>query len=57
MHPENVMKRGYSITLFNGKAITNLEQLKEDDMVETLFIDGSILSEIRSIEKKLMNNE
>jgi exodeoxyribonuclease VII large subunit len=57
MHPENVLKRGYSITLFKGKAVTDVGQLKENDMVKTLFAEGSIRSEIKLIQKKNTDNE
>ena len=55
MHPENVLKRGYSITTFKGKAVTAVGELKENDIVETLFADGSISSEIKLIQKKITN--
>lgn len=51
MHPENVLKRGYSITMINGKAITRLREVKETDILHTLLIDGSIISEVKSIKK------
>jgi exodeoxyribonuclease VII large subunit len=57
MHPENVLKRGYSITMFKGKAVTEVGQLKENDMVDTLFAKGSISSEIKLINRKIANNE
>jgi exodeoxyribonuclease VII large subunit len=52
MQPENVLKRGYSITMFKGKAVTEVGQLKENDMLETRFAGGSISSEVKRIQKK-----
>jgi exodeoxyribonuclease VII large subunit len=57
MHPDNVLKRGYSITMLKGKAITQVRQLRKNDVIETIFADGHIKSEILSIEKKIANDE
>lgn len=51
MHPDNVLKRGYSITMINGKAIARLKDVKETDMLQTILVDGSIISEVKSIKK------
>lgn len=51
LHPENVLKRGYSITMINGKAITHLNEVKETDILDTILIDGRISSEVKSIKK------
>ncbi len=53
LKPENVLKRGYSITRFQGKAITAKEQLKTGDILHTKLFDGSITSEV--IQKKTNN--
>ena len=51
LSPENVLKRGYSITLLNGKAIRSYNEVKEGDRLETLVIDGVIQSDVVSISK------
>lgn len=56
MDPVNVLKRGYSITLLNGKALKSIEQANLGEIVETLLIDGKISSKIL-IAKKESNNE
>ena len=38
--PENILKRGYTLTLKNGKIIKSATELSEDDIIETLFTDG-----------------
>lgn len=38
--PENVLKRGYTLTLKNGKIVKSIKELLEDDIIETLFTDG-----------------
>jgi exodeoxyribonuclease VII large subunit len=51
MHPQNVLKRGYTITRVNGKAITRLDQVSPSDVLETIVTDGSVFSEVNTIEK------
>src|SRR5690606_36911087 len=35
MHPKNVLKRGYSITTMNGKAVASIEGVTAEDELET----------------------
>lgn len=49
--PANILKRGYTLTLKNGKIITSLLDLSVEDVVETRFRDGSSTSVITKIEK------
>ena len=51
MSPENVLKRGYSITLLNGKAIKNYEDVKTGDTIHTTIFEGNILSIVQSTNK------
>ena len=44
LSPENVLKRGYSITLKNGKAVTNAADLQAGDKLVTRFYQGEISS-------------
>jgi exodeoxyribonuclease VII large subunit len=48
LHPENVLKRGYSITLKNGNTLTSGETLKTGDEIETILYQGKIISKIIS---------
>ena len=50
MDPENVLKRGYTITSLDGKIIRSSGQLKKDDLIRTRFSDGSLGS--RVVEKQ-----
>ena len=45
--PQNVLKRGYSITLHNGKTVRNIADLKVGDVIETRVEKGSIKSEVK----------
>lgn len=44
--PENVLKRGYTLTLKEGKIIKSASGLKTGDKIETIFADGTVSSEI-----------
>ncbi len=44
MSPENVLKRGYSITLLNGKSVKNAEEVKKGDILHTTLYQGNIKS-------------
>lgn len=51
MNPKNVLKRGYSITLLNAKAIRSYKQVKQGDTIDTIVIDGNILSNVETTNK------
>ena len=53
MDPKNVLKRGYSITLLNGKALKSVTQANPGEIVETLLIDGKISSTILTTKKEI----
>src|SRR5690606_2796686 len=46
LHPDNVLKRGFSITYFQGKILRNTERLKEGTEVETILAQGRFRSTV-----------
>jgi exodeoxyribonuclease VII large subunit len=46
IHPENVLKRGYTITLKEGKIIKSAKQINLNEEIETRFSDGTVKSKI-----------
>lgn len=46
--PQLLLSRGYSITLLNGKAVRNPQQLKPGDEIETRLEKGTIRSVVKS---------
>jgi exodeoxyribonuclease VII large subunit len=46
INPENVLNRGYTLTLREGKIVKSTKQLNINVEIETRFTDGSILSKI-----------
>lgn len=51
LSPQNILKRGYSITRRDGKIIKDAAELVEGDLVETEFYSGKISSTITSSNK------
>ncbi len=46
LNPENILKRGYSLTLKNGEILKSASQLNINDEIETRFNDGKVKSKI-----------
>lgn len=55
LDPKNVLKRGYSITLYNGKALTSPDKLKPGDELQTVLYEGTIIT--KAVEIKQQNHE
>ena len=51
MDPINIIRRGFTITLKDGKAITNLADVKPGDKTTTITLDGTITSEVMNIKR------
>ncbi len=51
MSPENVLKRGYSITRLDGKAVRSIGQVTKGDQLRTVVFDGQIGSKVESVGK------
>lgn len=47
LSPENTLKRGYSITRVNGRAVYNAGSLKPGDRLVTTLATGEIISEVK----------
>lgn len=50
LNPDSVLKRGYSILYKEGKVVTNIDQIKEDDIVNIKLSEGEVISKV--LEKK-----
>ena len=53
MDPINVLKRGFSITYSNGKAVKEVSQLEEGAVINTMLFSGTIDSTITKIKNKM----
>jgi len=49
LNPENILKKGYSITYSGGKVIKDVCQLTKGNIINTKFYRGETESEIRKI--------
>lgn len=49
--PKKMLARGYTLTLHDGRAVTDLSSLKKGDMLTTLFAGGEVVSEVNKISK------
>ncbi|MCR5360689.1 MAG: exodeoxyribonuclease VII large subunit [Bacteroidales bacterium] len=45
--PENILRRGFSITRLNGKALTSAKTLHSGDIIETEMADGTFVAEVK----------
>lgn len=46
LNPENILKKGYSLTLVEGKIIKSINSVKKGSIIDTKFSDGIIKSEV-----------
>jgi exodeoxyribonuclease VII large subunit len=44
--PAQLLKRGFSVTRINGKAVQSIADVQEGDIVETLLLDGKLQSQV-----------
>jgi exodeoxyribonuclease VII large subunit len=49
--PQNILKRGYSLTMMNGKILKSIQLVKVGDLLETRLSDGIVESKVEKIEK------
>jgi exodeoxyribonuclease VII large subunit len=52
MKPENLLQKGYSITLYKGAPLKDTAQLKAGERITTRLFSGEIESEITKLHKK-----
>ncbi len=48
LNPRNVLKRGYSITYNNDKAVKSVSQVKTGDSLRTILHEGELMSKVES---------
>jgi exodeoxyribonuclease VII large subunit len=46
LNPENVLRRGYSITTLNGRLIKSAAEVRSEDIIDTQLSDGKIKSKV-----------
>jgi exodeoxyribonuclease VII large subunit len=51
LNPLNLLKRGYTITLVDGKPLKTVKEAIEGSLLQTILPDGKIISKIQSVNK------
>ena len=51
LDPINILKRGFSITLYNGKALKSYTEVKPADKITTVLADGEVESQVNTSGK------
>jgi exodeoxyribonuclease VII large subunit len=46
LNPENILRRGYSITSINGRIMKSSKQIKQYDIIDTHLFDGNLKSSV-----------
>ncbi|MDR1335862.1 MAG: exodeoxyribonuclease VII large subunit [Tannerella sp.] len=54
LNPKEVMRRGYSITLHEGRAVRDMSRLNAGDTLKTLVFEGAVISTVQTIHKEEM---
>ena len=54
LNPLNLLKRGYSLTLVDGKIVNSIAEIKDGQIIQSQFVDGTVESKVLS--KKSINN-
>ncbi len=52
LDPANVLKRGYTVTMKNGKILKSCESIETDDAIDTRFSDGHVISRVEMTGKE-----
>ena len=47
LNPENILKKGYSLTLINGKIVKSVKEVSKGAILTTKLSDGNIMSEVK----------
>jgi len=54
--PGAILKRGYTITTFEGRLVKDIALLKNEQTIKTHFFDGSVFSKVMEISKTDKND-
>lgn len=52
LNPKNVLKRGYSITYNNGKAVKSVNDVKMGDSLKTILHEGEVMSNVQGKSRR-----
>lgn len=49
--PVQILKKGFSLTLKNGRIVSSISQLNPNDEIQTVLADGTLISVVREIQQ------
>ena len=52
LNPSNVLARGFTLTVDKNGHPVSIDNVRTGDEIQTIFKDGSLLSEVKKVEKK-----
>ena len=52
LDPVNILKRGYSITFFEGRPVKDINAVKKPDIISTRLSNGTITSIVEDIQSE-----
>jgi exodeoxyribonuclease VII large subunit len=52
LKPENLLKKGYSLSYINGRIVSDIDNIKEGDILTTKLNKGEIESKIIKTKKR-----
>jgi exodeoxyribonuclease VII large subunit len=52
LDPVNILRRGFTITLKNGKSVKHYSEIHVGDSITTILADGSVVSNIEKVNKE-----
>jgi exodeoxyribonuclease VII large subunit len=52
LSPRNTLKRGYTLTMHDGKIITDASMLKIGDAITTYFNAGAVASTVETVKRE-----
>jgi len=51
LDPVNILRRGFSITLSNGKSIKHYSEIQVGDAITTILAEGKLESDVKNVQK------
>lgn len=48
LNPQTLLRKGYTLTLKNGRTVTSKTALRAGDCIETVFVDGKVASRVEA---------
>ena len=57
LSPDNILKKGYSISRVGGRIVQSIEELPEAALLETQLTNGYVISRVEKTEERMSENQ